>query len=152
MAENMTSHRSHESVTSSSFFKIIILSFPGSSLILPRRENPGNEINDGAVNTQLTKVGKHGRKDYKNRKKSISYFLNYLKNVFMIPSGGTVTPVRYWWWEREERKSCCVHVFSLSTLDVIIWLRFLARKGPNWNIIVLLRSICCRLYDWSSYY
>ena len=85
MVENMTSHRSHESVTSSSFFKIIILSFPRSSLILPRRENPGNEINDGAVNTQLTKVGKHGGKDYKNRKKSIPYSLNYLKNVFMDP-------------------------------------------------------------------
>lgn len=85
MAENMTSHRSHESVTSSSFFKIIILSFPGSSLFLPRRENPGNEINDGAVNTQLTPVGKHGGKDYKNRKKSIPYSLNYLKKVFMDP-------------------------------------------------------------------
>ena len=93
----MTSHRSHESVTSSSFFKIIILSFPGSSLFLPRRENPGNEINDGAVNTQLTKVGKHGGKDYKNRKKSIPYSLNLTtsKTFLWIPSGGTVTPVRY---------------------------------------------------------
>ena len=102
----MTSHRSHESVTSSSFFKIIILSFPGSSLFLPRRENPWNEINDGAVNTQLTPVGKHGGKDHKNRKKGIPYSLNYLKKCFMDHTRRVLT--------MRKRREKIVFTFSAS--------------------------------------
>lgn len=91
MAEIMTSHRSHESVTSSSFL-IIILSFPGSSLFLPRTKNPGNEINNGAVDAQLT-LRKHGGKITKKSKKSIRILKLPQKRFLWISCGGTVTPV-----------------------------------------------------------